>query len=66
VHFLTISKRSFDVTVQSAQHPDARMHHEVPVLGRPDQATDRGPPFLEILLGLRQFYNVIGDVFEGD
>ena len=59
MHFLTISKRSFDVAV--AQHPDTGMHHEVR-LGGVDQATDRGLPFLEVLLCLRQFLDVIGSI----
>ena len=59
MHFLTISKRSFDVAV--AQHPDTGMPHEVR-LGGVDQATDRGLPFLEVLLGLRQFLDVIGSI----
>jgi hypothetical protein len=41
-----------------------RVHHEVPALGGADQATNRGLPFLEVLLGLRRFQDVIGGVFE--
>jgi hypothetical protein len=37
------------------------MHHEVR-LGGVDQATDSGLPFLEVLLGLRQFLDVIGSI----
>ena len=37
------------------------MHHEVR-LGGVDQATDRGLPFLEVLLCLRQFLDVIGSI----
>jgi hypothetical protein len=55
-------KRSFDVAVQSAQHPDARVHHEVPAFSSTDQATGRGLPFLKILLGLRQHHDEVGGI----
>jgi len=34
-----------------------------PALGGADQATRCGRSFLEVLLGLRQFHDVIGGVF---
>jgi hypothetical protein len=43
---------SLHIAVQSAQHPDACMHHEVPAFRGANQATDSGLPFLELLLGL--------------
>jgi hypothetical protein len=42
------------------------MHHEVPALRGADRATDRGLPFLEVLLGLREFLDVFGGVLERD
>lgn len=39
---------------------------EVAAFSGADQATGRGLPFLEALLGLRQFHDVIGGVFEGE
>ena len=47
---------------QRPQHPDARMHHEVATFGGTDQATDGGLPFLGILLGHRQFHDVVGGI----
>jgi hypothetical protein len=40
-----------DVAVQRPQYSDARMHQKVAVLCGANQATDRGLPFVELLLG---------------
>jgi hypothetical protein len=42
------------------------VHHEVPAIGRADQASDCGLPFLKILLSLRQLHDVSGGIFESD
>ena len=42
------------------------MHHEVTALGGADQASDRGLPFLEILLNLRQLLDVESSVAQRD
>ena len=55
-------KRSFGVSVQSAQHPDARVHHEIAAFRGANQATDGGLPFLKVLIGLRQFHDVVGGI----
>jgi hypothetical protein len=47
---------------QRSQHADTRMHHVVAIFGGADQATDGDLPFLEILLGLRQFRDVVGGI----
>jgi hypothetical protein len=44
-------EHSFDVAVQRAHYPDARMHQKVAALCGANQATDRGLPFVELLLG---------------
>jgi hypothetical protein len=62
VHFFTIGKRSLDTAVQSAQHPDVRVHHEVPAFRGADQTSDCGLPFLKILLGLRQLHDEVGSI----
>jgi hypothetical protein len=38
------------------------MHQEVAAFSGGDQATDRGLPFIKILLGLRQFHDVVGSI----
>ena len=38
------------------------MHHEVPALGGADQALNGGLPFVELLLDLRQFHDVVGGI----
>jgi hypothetical protein len=55
-----------DMPVQGPQHADPRMHQEVAAFGHTDQTTDRGLPFCEVLLGLRQIHDGIGTVFERD
>ena len=64
VRIFTISKRSLDVAVQSAQHPDACGHHEVAAFGCTDQATDRGLPFFDVLLSLWQLHDVNGGILK--
>jgi hypothetical protein len=66
VRIFTISKRSFDIAVQSAQYPDARMHHEITAFRSADQATDRGPPLVEPLVGLWKPGDVIACVVESN
>jgi hypothetical protein len=48
--------------VQSPRHSNTGVHHEVATFGGSDQATDGGLPFLEILLGLRQFHDLGGGI----
>ena len=43
-----------------------RMHREVATFGGADQATDRGLPFLKVLLSLRQFHDVVGSSLSGE
>jgi hypothetical protein len=62
VHFSTIGKGSLDTAVQSSQHPDVRVHHEVPAFRGADQTSDCGLPFLKILLGLRQLHDEVGSI----
>ena len=51
-----------DVAVQCPHDADAH-HHGRPVeLDDQEQGFDRGLPFLEILLSLRQFHDVVGGV----
>ena len=38
------------------------MHHEFATFGGTDQATDGGLPFLKVLIGLRQFHDVVGGI----
>ena len=38
------------------------MHHEVATFGGADQAADFGLPFLKVLIGLRQFHDVVGGI----
>jgi hypothetical protein len=64
--FVRSIERPFDVPVQSAQHPDARVHQEIAALGGTDQAAGRGLPFLEVLLCLGQLHDVVGGILEGD
>jgi hypothetical protein len=40
------------------------MRHEVAAFGSADQATDRGLPFIEVLLGLWQIHDVVSSVLE--
>jgi hypothetical protein len=56
----------FGVTVQRPQHTNARVHHEVAAFRGADQAGHRRLPFLESLLGLRQFHDVVGGILERD
>ena len=38
------------------------MHYEIPAFRGADQATDRGLPFLEVLLGLWQLHDAVGGI----
>jgi hypothetical protein len=59
-------EHALDVSIKPAQHPDARVHHEVTTFCSADQTPDRGLPFLEILFGFRQFHDVVGSILERD
>jgi hypothetical protein len=43
MRIFTISYHSFGVSVQSAQHPDARVHQEIVAFRGADQAADAIP-----------------------
>ena len=55
-------KRPNDVAVQCSQHSDARVHDEVAAFSGTDQTTNRGLPFLELLLSLRQARDVVAGI----
>jgi hypothetical protein len=55
------ARMPIDVSIERPQHLDASMHHEVAAFGSADQASNRGLPFLKLLLSLRQ----AGDVVAG-
>ncbi len=59
-------ERPFDAAVQRPQDPDTQMHQKVAALGGADQATDRGLPLVELLVGLRKLHDVSAGVLEGD
>jgi hypothetical protein len=42
------------------------MHQEVPALRGADQATDRGLPLVELLIGLRKLVDVNAGIQQGD
>jgi hypothetical protein len=56
----------FDVAIERPQHTDARVHQWTAIFGRHDQRLGRCLPFLEVLLGLRKFQDVIGRILECD
>jgi hypothetical protein len=60
------TKHALDVAIERPQDADARVHQEVATFSGADQATDRGLPFLGVLLSLRQFHDVIGGVLQRD
>jgi hypothetical protein len=64
--FARLIKHALDVPIECPQHTDARMHQEVAAFGGADQAGHRGLPFLEVLLGLRQFHDVGGGILKRD
>jgi hypothetical protein len=55
----------FDVSVQCPQHTNAGMHQKVVAFRGADQATDRGLPLVELLIGLRKLGNVVACVGGG-
>ena len=42
------------------------MHYEIPAFRGADQATDRGLPFLEVLLGFWQLHDVVSSALESN
>jgi hypothetical protein len=60
------TKLSNDVPVQRPHDADAR-HHSRPIeLDDQEHSFDRGLPFLEILLSLRQLHDVAGGILQRD
>jgi hypothetical protein len=60
--FARCIEHPLDVAVQCPHDADAH-HHSRPVeLDDQEQGFDRGLPFLEILLSLRQFHDVVGGI----
>jgi hypothetical protein len=55
-----------DVPIKCPQHADVRVHHEIAAFGSADQARNRGLPFFEALLTLRQLHYVVGGILERD
>jgi len=52
--------------VQCAQHPDPRVHQEVPAFRGTDQAVNGDLPFGLVLFGLWQLRDVVGSILQGD
>jgi hypothetical protein len=55
---------ALDVSVRGLKHPGPRVHCWSKAFVRHDRATDRGLPFLVLLLGLRQFHDLVGCVLQ--
>ena len=60
------SKHPLDVPIDSPHHADARVHEQVAAFCGADQATDRGPPLVEPLVGLWTPGDVIACVVESN
>jgi hypothetical protein len=55
-----------DAAIERSQHTNVRVHQWPAIFGRHDQRLGGRLPFLEALLGLRKFQDVIGRVLERD
>jgi hypothetical protein len=59
-------EHALDVSVQGPHDADARVHQWPAVFGRHDQRLGRCLPFLQVLLSLRKFQDVIGRILQRD